>query len=84
MNAETLAAYHAGRADERALIETEHSRALANLRRSATHWHDLRMHALNVAERAGAAAYAAERAEQGLIPYSEYRLPTTQEKKEAA
>lgn len=71
---ETITAFYLGRAAERAEIERAERQRAEDLRAmliptGRPGWHDARLRALDVAQRAGEAAYAAERARQGLIPY---------------
>lgn len=70
-------AFHAGRAAQRAVDEAAQQERAEELQRltlsrGVPGWHDARLRALDAAEQAGEAAYAAERARQGLIPYDRH------------
>lgn len=70
--------YYAGKAAQRADDAAANRERDAELRRVLENpgvlgWHDARLAALDAAEQAGEATYAAERARQGLVTYERHR-----------
>jgi len=71
-----VAAYYLGRATQRADDDSAQWERAEQLRElldvKPIGWHNGRLRALDAAERAGEAAYAAERDRQGLVPYQRH------------